>query len=101
MEEWKPKVGDWVIYLGKNSLTFTTNIPTQITFYGEHDGYLKLMTPELDLNYSDKQGWEYIKNFRLAEPHEIPGYTEPIKEDYKYLIPIIKQLNKNERVCIT
>lgn len=69
-EEWVPKVGDWIFALHSAGSHKKGDI-TQVTFYGQHNGNLKLMTPELDKKFPDKNGWAYLKCFRKAEPHEI------------------------------
>ena len=64
------KVGDWIVYTGSDTPGLKKGTVTQITFYGNHNGVLKLMTTELDKEYPGKTGWQYARNFRLALPNE-------------------------------
>lgn len=34
----------------------------------------------------------HAKHFRLALPHEVPGYIPPKPENYKYLVKLFKKL---------
>lgn len=70
--EWVPKVGEWIVCTIGDTVHKKGDL-TKVTFYGKHDGILKLMTPELDKRYPDKNGWTYKASFRKAEPYEIPN----------------------------
>ena len=78
-EEWVPKIGDWIVCIAKGGSHKEGDI-TKITFFGEHNGVIKLMTPKLDKAWPEKTGYSYIKLFRKAEPHEIPK-EEVLSED--------------------
>jgi hypothetical protein len=105
MQNWKPKVGDWVVLLTDekevnwtNRMESYVNLCVKLTSYEEESEIFRINEDE------GVWAWEYsgrVKHFRKAELHEIPGYVK-FKETYKYLIPIIKQLNiRYERVYIT
>ena len=64
------KVGDWVVFIGESSTLKKGDITT-ITFYEQHQGVIKVMTPELDEAYPLKSGWCYLKDFRKATAEEI------------------------------
>lgn len=74
MDDWTPKQGDIVVKIGNASTLYKEGDITIITFYGTHDGVIKLMTPELDKVYPNKIGWFTANNFRLATAAEVSSY---------------------------
>jgi len=94
MEEvWKPTVGDWVVITTLKSkkhggMTGIVGHVFQIKNISRED----FCTATED-TYITGTSWPF-DCIRKAKPHEIPGYVKPVKENYKYLIPIIKNINE-------
>lgn len=76
------QVGDWVVFISSDTSYLKKGAVTQVTFHGNHNGILKLMTPELDKEYPTKTGWQYAKNFRLALPNEISSAITSILSSF-------------------
>jgi hypothetical protein len=98
-EEWIPQVDDWIVITKSDD-----NWAESFDDMQQMDAYVGLVVKITktdrgwDTQFINNGNWSWNyhnKHYRKAEPHEIPGYIKPTKETYKYLIPIINNLNEN------
>lgn len=67
VEDYVAQVGDMVRCIKSRGEWLTEGQITTITFAGDHKGIRKVMTPELDVDFPDKQGWAEDFNFEKVE----------------------------------
>jgi len=77
------KVGDLAEYIGEARCLKKGKV-YKITFCGIHNDQHKVMTAELDLEYPNKSGWGYLKDFRKLTPEEVLAYNQQstVKDDF-------------------